>query len=641
MHGKRGHGKRSLFPSGNIYLDQCFTTGLYFLNPIKHMKKKTFPPSNTRQQAPAHEAAVIRNFFSSPATQLVLIILVGVAVYGNTFGAPFVLDDVTSIYGNPVVRDFKLAFRPRMVGELSFALNYHFDGMNVAGYHLVNLLIHLTNGCLVYALIQLILRTDSSPRGAVAGARSLIPLFTALLFVSHPIQTQAVTYISQRYASLATLFYLATLVIWLAARISPTRQRRHLLYGAAFVSALLAMGTKEIAFTLPLVILLLEIIFSGGPLRRLAVPGVIFSFTAVIIPAAFMAATGSTGGLLEMLRRLATPTHAISRGDYLLTQVNVLTTYLRLLVLPYGQNLDYDYPVAHTLFSPPVLASLTLITAILTSAALLLIRSRRSNRPDLKLIGFGILWFFITIAVESSLIPLQDVIFEHRLYLPSIGMFTAFVTTLVTAKGALDGRKRGGGTLIVPALALAVCLLAVAAASRNGVWQDEISLWEDVVAKSPAKARPHGSLGSAYLKRGLQDEAAREYETAIRLAPRDPANFNNLGTIYHRQKRWEEAARMYREALNLDPANVKARYNLGSVLTSLGRLAEAEAELKEALRRKPDYDEAHNGLGIVYARLRRSSDALAEFREAVRLNPGNREAVNNSAALSGAGRSYP
>lgn len=594
-------------------------------------KKKAHSPQRMLQPASSHhESVVIGNFLQSPIAHLVLIIFLGATVYGNTFGVPFVLDDVTSIYGNPVVRDFRIVFRPRLVGELSFALNYALGGMNVTGYHLVNLLIHLMNGALVYTLIRLILRTPCFSGGAAADDMNLTPLFTALLFISHPVQTQAVTYISQRVASLATLFYLATLVIWLAAKLWQPRNYRYLLYGAAFVTALLAMGTKEISFTLPLSILLLEIIFFGGPLRRLVIPAVIFSLAATMIPAAFLAASGSRGGIQEMLWRLATPTNVIARGDYLLTQLRVLVTYLRLLVFPHGQNLDYDYPVAHTFFSLPVVAAASLLIAMLLIAMLLLARGRRSNQPCLKLIGFGILWFFVTISIESSLIPLQDVIFEHRLYLPSIGLFAAFVASLLVAVRSLN---EAGGALVITALSLVVILLAVTAGLRNEVWKDEITLWEDVVAKSPAKARPHGSLGSAYQRRGLLDEAAAEFATAIRLDPREPASFNNLGTVYHQQKRWEEAARMYREAIKLDPANVKAHYNLGAVLSELGILGEAEAALKEAIRLKPAYDEAHNSLGIVYAKLQRHGEALAEFREATRLNPGNRQAANNFKAL--------
>src|SRR6185369_5622186 len=286
-----------------------------------------------------------------------------------------------------------------------FALNYRLGGVDVTGYHIVNLLIHLTNGGLVYCLVSLLRKSPFFPVDQGTDDYRLIPLFTTLLFICHPVQTQAVTYISQRVASLATLFYLGTLILWLVARNAAKRNVRILLYGVAFGTALLAMATKEIAFTLPLTLLLLEYIFFGGQLRRLVVPAALFFLAASLIPAAFFAATGGNGGLLDLLRRLATPTNLISRTDYFLTQLRVQVTYLRLLVLPTGQNLDYDYPVAHSLFSLPVMASLALITGMLFGALFLLYRARGSGRFDLRLIGFGILWFFITLSVESSFIP--------------------------------------------------------------------------------------------------------------------------------------------------------------------------------------------------------------------------------------------
>jgi len=602
----------------------------------EYMKRSASSPADPRKTAQRlpQSADAVHGLLFSPFTHLLFILIAGAAVYGNTFGVPFVLDDVTSIFGNPLVRDFKLAFKPRMVGDLSFAINYRLGGVEVAGYHLVNLLIHLINGWLVYFLVSLLRKTPCFTVNQGADDHRLAALFTALLFICHPVQTQAVTYISQRVASLATLFYLGTLVIWLASRHAATRKIRILLYGVAFLTALLAMATKEIAFTLPLAILLLEYVFFAGPLRRLIIPLSLISLAAALIPIAFFSATGGKGGLLELLGRLATPTNVISRADYLLTQFRVLATYLRLLVLPTGQNLDYDYPVSHSLLSLPVLASLFLLMAMVFVALLLLVRARRSRQPDLRLIGFGILWFFITISVESSLIPLQDVIFEHRLYLPSVGLFVAFVTAIMAGGQYLEKRKSAVAALFIPALILAVLLSALAAAARNEVWQDEITLLEDVVSKSPAKVRAHGSLGSAYQRRGLYDAAAREYEAAILLDQRDPANYNNLGTIYYLQKKWPDAARMYRETLKIDPANVKAHFNLGTVLTELGRYTEAEYELLEATRLKPEYDQAHNSLGIVYVKLLRNDDALAEFKEAARLNPGNREAASNFKALA-------
>jgi tetratricopeptide (TPR) repeat protein len=248
-------------------------------------------------------------------------------------------------------------------------------------------------------------------------------------------------------------------------------------------------------------------------------------------------------------------------------------------------------------------------------------------------VSFGLFWFFAALSIESSIIPLPDVIFEHRVYLPSIGFITAIVTGLFVLGRSLQGKAPFAARLVVPLLTVAVLVMAGAAAARNTVWQDEVTFWEDNVAKSPLKARAHGNLGNAYQNRGRFDEAMREYREVIRLDPKDPGARINLGTGYFRQQKWEEAVLSYREALRLDPGSAAAHYNLGRTLTEQGRLSEAERELREAIRLKSDHDAARNSLGIVYFKMRRYPEALAELRTAVTLNPGNGEAVKNVETL--------
>lgn len=591
------------------------------------------PAKRAARSATTHPAATsaggITEFFFRPPCHLLLLCIAAVTVYANTLNAPFVLDDISSITTNPITRNFQLVLNSRIVNYLSLALNYRLHGLAVTGYHLVNLCIHVGNGMLVYTFLHLIQQPPllATSRFSTRDKR-LVALFSALLFVCHPLQTQAVTYIAQRATSLATLFYLATLVLYLAARFAPTRSRAMAIGSAAFVTALLAMATKEIAFTLPLTLLLVEGILFGGSLRRRALPLLLLFLPALFIPLALIPTLGARGNLAELISKITSLTPAISRGEYLLTQFRVILTYLRLLILPVGQNVDYDYPVYRS-FSPEVAASLAVILAIIGLAAYLVVRARQRKQPELNLVAFGLFWFFTTLSVESSIIPLPDVIFEHRVYLPSIGFFAAVVAALFAVRRHLQEQRATGAGVIVPLLTLAVVVLAGTAAARNEVWRDEVSLWEDIVAKSPLKARPHGNLGNAYQSRGRFEEAGREYREVVRLDPRDPGARINLGTVCYRQRQWAEAARWYREALRLDPASAAAHYNLGKTLTEQGNLAEAAEELREAIRLKPDHDAAHNNLGIVYFKMQRYPEALAELRQAVRLNPENGEAASN------------
>ncbi|HZV81263.1 MAG TPA: tetratricopeptide repeat protein [Geobacteraceae bacterium] len=597
-------------------------------------KKAAIRTAKSRATRPAAvSAGEIPACLFNPALHLLLICIAGIAVYANTLNAPFVLDDITSITNNPITRNFRIVLNSRIVNYVSLALNYRLHGLDVTGYHVVNLCIHLANGMLVYTFLNLLIKTPVlAASGFGRSEKALISLCSALLFICHPIQTQAVTYIAQRATSLAALFYLATHVLYLAARLSPSRQRAVAIGTAAFGMALLAMATKEIAFTLPLTLLLVEFMFFRGSLRQRVLPLSLLFLPTLFVPLALVPTLGARGNLAEQLSKITSLTADISRGEYLLTQFRVILTYLRLIFVPVGQNVDYDYPVIRSL-SPGVLASLAVIVAMIGLSAYLVVRARHKGEPGLNLVAFGIFWFFTALSIESTVIPLPDVIFEHRIYLPSVGFFTACVTALLAGRRNLQRKAPSAAALVLPMLTLALLVLAGTAAARNEVWRDEVSLWEDIVAKSPSKARAHGNLGNAYQSRGRFEDATREYKEVIRLDPKDPGARVNLGTICYRQQKWAEAADWYRQAVRLDPGNAAAHYNLGKTLTEEGKLPEAERELREAIRVRADYDPAHNSLGIVYFKMRRYPEALAEIRTAVRLNPGNTEAVKNVEAL--------
>jgi tetratricopeptide (TPR) repeat protein len=589
------------------------------------MKQRKTATPGTSPHLP--DAGRVPLFLFSPAFHLALICLAGMAIYANALGGPFVLDDISSITTNPITRDFRLVLDTRIVTYLSLALNYRLHGLEVTGYHLVNIAIHLANGILVYAFLTLLQRTPAlTPPAPGQREQRLLPLFAALLFVCHPLQTQAVTYIAQRATSLATLFYLGTHALYLCARSSRTVGRAAPLGAAALVSAILALATKEIAFTLPLTLLLVEFTCFAGNLRQRLVPLAALCLPALLVPFALLLASHDSPG--ELLGRLTSLSTAISRQEYLLTQCRVFLTYLRLLVFPVGQNVDYDYPLSTTV-TPAIIAALLLIALLAGLAARLLRRGRCHREWALALAGFGLLWFFVTMSIEAS-VTMPDVIFEHRLYLPSAGFFTSVVAGLLLLRRRLG---RGAASLVLPLLSLAVVLLAGTTVARNQVWRDEVTFWEDIVAKSPRKPRAHGNLGNAYQNRGRLEEAAREYREVIRLTPGDPAAHLNLGTNLYRQRKWDEAIDSYRQALRLAPADAIAHYNLGQALLATGKLPEAAGELREAIRLRPGYDPAHNNLGIVLFKLGQHGAARAEFREAVRLNPGNIEAAQNLRSL--------
>jgi tetratricopeptide (TPR) repeat protein len=587
-------------------------------------------------------------FFRKPVVHILIIVVLGILIYSNTFNVPFAFDDTTNIYDS-VIKDVHHIIDPlniysnRLIGQLTFALNYKMHGLNVAGYHVFNLFVHLLNALLVYWLIMLTFRT---PYAAACLQKDVlktsdsyrwIPLFSALLFVSHPVQTQAVTYIVQRFASLSTLFYLISLVTYIKARGSESSKKaRYAFFAASIISAVLAMRTKEIAFTLPVMVFLYEFMFFRGDIRKrmlYLLPLLPLLLTMLIIPLSMMLTqSGSTGArVIDELTKMAGSAD-VSRWDYLNTQFPVIVTYIRLLFFPIHQNLDYDYPIYRTFFTPPVFLSLLVLLGVFCWGIYLLYRSYKSDQANCcscRLIAFGIFWFFVTLSVESSIIPIVDVIFEHRLYLPSVGFSMAFISGMVFIYVRLANRTKVAAKVFMPVMILVVISLSLTAYARNMVWSEEVTLWEDVVKKSPHKARPHYNLGAAYQEQGRLDDAVKEYKMAINLEPDFVKAHHNMGLAYERQGRLDDSIKEYQTAIKLKPDYPIIHSNLGVAYQKQGRLDDAIKEFQTAINLAPDYADAHNNLGAAYQEQGRLDDAIKEFQTAINLAPDNANAHFN------------
>jgi len=542
--------------------------------------------------------------------------------YSNTLHASFHFDDHRNIVSNERLRDLGNLWPPsdsRWLGTLSFALNYRIGGLDVFGYHVANLLIHACNALLVCWLAATTLRTPALRRAEASPLlRRYLPVASGLLFAVHPVQTQAVTYVVQRYASLATLFFLLALVLYGEARSSlesPRASRAGAagLYVLSFLSAAAAMKTKEISFTLPLVAAGYELLFFGWSRRALGLAPL--AATAALVPLGLMAQGRAVSDL-------ASAGASISRSAYLLTESRVVVTYIRLLLLPVGQNLDHDYPLSDSISDPGVLIALSVLSAIVAGAVFLLVRARATNRATGMLVFFGIAWFFITLSVESSLVPISDVIAEHRMYLPSAGGLVALAAALLAGVERLRVRTSPRGRAAATLL-LAGAPLAAATHARNSVWADDLTLWSDVVAKSPNKARPHNNLGNALLAAGHVEDAVRVLRQATILEPGMAEAHNNLGAAYRAAGRTGDAIAELRRSVALDPSRAGVHYNLAVALRATGRLDEAAHELEETVRLDHSNAVAHDELGAVHLARGRLPEAVRELREATRLAPSS------------------
>lgn len=440
----------------------------------------------------------MKNFFSSRSSTLVILPVIVVSVllaYSNTFHSAFQFDDLQQIVENPSLKN--LGNLPAILRGLrgitffTFALNYAAGGQDVFGYHLVNVLIHALNAVLAYFFVYLTLRLSDRDEGC----SRMAAMCAALIFALHPVQTQAVTYIVQRMESLASFFYLLTMVLFIMAAKAESQLKRACLYLSVGAGYLLGFYSKEVAYTMPAAVFLYDFYFIGrGSLRSvlsrwpahiiLAVLLVYFTFKAIVplggfndlskealsfeVPQAGAPAQTAAAPAMHAVPAGAAPdrpapisagfgiSSIISPKEYLYTQFNVIVYYLVLLALPVNQNVDYDFPVSADLFSaphlkpgtvlnialPPPIVSIAIIIAILGAAVFLLARHLKGAAGAAGVVSYFIFWFFIILLPTSSFVPILDVIFEHRVYLPSLGAFVIFAVLVEKAAGLVSSRKK-------------------------------------------------------------------------------------------------------------------------------------------------------------------------------------------------------
>jgi tetratricopeptide (TPR) repeat protein len=576
------------------------------------------------------------------AIHIVVIILLGIAVYSNTFESPFVLDDVVNIVDNPIIKDLGYFSQPssargftghaeypalvkRYISHLSFALNYRFHGLEITGFHITNLVIHLINGLLLYLLVVVTFRTPRMRDSGLVHYRNHIALMSALLFVCHPVQTQAVTYISQRFASMTAMFYIGSVVAWAASGLSGKTTSRIALYVISILSAVLAMKTKEIAFTLPMAIVMYEFMFFERGKRRIVML-VPLLLTMLIIPLVLMDTGASLGAMMDSVSEAArAPGSELSRSQYLLTQFTVIPRYVYLIFFPINQNLDYDWPVYDSFLEPGVFLSFMFLVSLLGLGVYMLRRSYGGGgRPAARLAAFGVFWFFLALSVESSVIPIMNVIFEHRVYLPGAGAFVALSVGAFSVLGRLRDRK--ARTTCVALLLTSVFVLSAAAFARNDVWKTEIAIWEDTVGKSPGKARPHNNLGFAYWSTGLHEMAKEQYVIAIGIKPDYADAHNNLGIIYKQEGLLDKAMEQYMIAMKVDPDYANSHNNIANVYYRKGMFDKSIKHYRIALSLKPNYVKAHFNLGLIFIEKGQYENARREFRAALRKKPDYKKA---------------
>ena len=508
-------------------------------------------------------------------TFLTIALLVAI-IYSNSFNVPFQFDDVKRIVDIKAaqVLDFKEIFqysKNRFLVYITLALNFYFGGHHVFGYHLLNVVVHIISSFLVFFLSSLILQ---SPKFSLFNFKKdsyLLSFFSALIFALHPIQTESVIYIWQRAESMAGMFYFLSLILYAKFRLTqiynPDGKGKVSLYIACLASMTLCFFTKPTSATLPAAILIYEVFFLSNSVDDLKkcikylLPILIFIVLPVLLARHDIEEAKNVG------IRLST-----SYMPYYYTKLRVLANAFWLMFLPINQRIEYDFIWSSSLGEPISTFYSFIFSLFLISIAIF-------SFKRYPLVSFAICWFYLTLSV-TTLLFLDDLFFEHYLYLPLFG-FSLLLPVL--SRDVLEKIRINRRWWIV-FLIILLAVYSVATYKRNNVWQTEISLWEDAVKKSPRHAR---------------------------------SNYT-LGVYYFRAKRYKEAFESYKRALFYKPGYPEAYYRLGEYYLSLGDREKSIANYKKAIEAKPEFFEAHLNLGSLYLYSGRLKDAVKCFDNALK-----------------------
>lgn len=575
----------------------------------------------------------------------VLLALILLPVYANTFSAAWQFDDSPNIVKNKKLhiktldsasfRQVLLGTKKRILPVLSFALNWYVGQDQVAGYHVVNIAIHLLTTFLLYLTILALFQTpllkklyeQGRARGTVSDDAFFVAFFSAALWAVNPIQTQAVTYIVQRMAEMAALFYLSGMFFYLKARLSEGNQRKRF-SALVVVSFFGAVLSKENAIMLPASLVLLEQIFFSGR-RKQSHQGLrvlVWAGVAGLGMMFFLAAAFNNAHIFSFLDDYGY--RPFSLTERVLTEPRIVLFYLSLIFYPLPARLSiaHDVALSTSLFSPWTTSVAIAIIAVLISLSWKL-------RHKMPLLSFAMLFFFINHIVESTIVPLE-LIFEHRNYLPSLFLFAPFVA----------GVKRLSNDYMHKNKALAVfllfCLPAVTvgfgrfAYERNQVWQSPESLWLDALSKTRNDARAATNMAIrlawgkdvttqteamalSLFQKALQQDQPRTLLTADL--------YGNMAAIFSRWGETDKALSLYKKGLEINPNFTKNRYDMIKQLVRQGRWDEAQEEARQLVDhpkkgKNPDY---YNLYGFILLWQNRPAEALPWLQQALAIDPYN------------------
>lgn len=579
-----------------------------------------------------------------------------VIVYSNSFTAPFQLDDFGSIVNNDAIRspinllEIWKFYSNRFILYLTFAINFSIHDTAPIGYHIVNTILHAFNGFVIFLIFKEILSLKHFAFRMAGRYKNTISVLAALIFVCHPIQVNAVTYIVQRTASLAACFYF--LAIYFFIRFRKTDKIVYFFF--TFIFTIVAMFTKENTITIPFMLLVTELMFfikesTSSWKKRLLIFFLLF-IAVPIIPGTNLVLKGYSQSDPNVTFKAST---SMDRFEYFYTQMNVIVMYLRQLFIADWQNFDYsnDFKMSKTIWDNYAYISFLLLMFIGLSA---LFKARKN-----KLFSFGVLWFFIGLSVESSFISIKDVYFEHRLYFPLAGFIMAVFGLILNEKGKIKKRfwlaspsmieagvpdKKYAGGFITPIIyrysigkalpallivsVIMVSYYSVMTLRRNYIYSDSIRLWSDTVKKAPLSDRARSVLASSYMDAYEADKeknadyldiAIAEFKKAIELNYRNSTAHCNLSKAYLLKKDYDKCIEEARITLTISDSEY-AYNNMGLAYDEMGKTQEAIKAYLEGYRINPKKTFILKALGNDYYKIGDLKNAKRYYEEFLKIN---------------------
>ncbi len=546
---------------------------------------------------------------------ILILICMGLLAFWGTFHSPFLYDDAHAIIENPKIQHLN-EFQEnigitdvfnRSVLFLTFAVNRNIGGLDVFGYHLFNILIHILTGLVWYFLVRELLLLEPTNKRL-----NHLPLVCASIHLFNPLAVQTVTYISSRSSGLSTFFYL--LAFYIFCRLVHPRKEdlpntgKLLLILGVFGVFFLGIGTKEIVVTFPAMAIIYVWLITPAQQRRFLKAKIGALLLLIIL--FFFYRYIDQGGIISLK---ADPLSGeTSRYLYFLSQIKVTVNYyLFKLFLPFNLNFEPDMRLLPGFRDGQFIFAL----GVFGLGATIVYRQKSS------LFKFAVLWLVITLLPTSSIIPLKQIVTEHRIYLPGLGFSLALGWMILNAQQSR--------VFITSLLLIFFSFSFLLTVNRTLDYRSEVLLWKDTVEKSPNKALVHNNLASAYMEAKMLLEAEQELAITLQLNPTQSDAYANFGHIHFQRENWKQAIEEFNRSISLGSNKSDTYYFAGLAMSKQGAYAEAIPFLQKAVSMRPHKAHYHFDLGSAYQHTRNFDEALQEFRQTLKIQPVHPQAQNN------------